>query len=118
MSAARSRSCVPQTGPLAVQYVLRLWWCSGGAELLGLLGEGAADVCICTLRARGCAKNDGSRPVSPLLHDAAAVLISFLGMLFSCQGVEEACELGDELYSSFHYLIMHLISTDECLRYF
>jgi hypothetical protein len=113
-----SQSCAPQTGPLAVQYVLRLWWCSGGAGLLGLLGEGAADVCICTLKARGCVKNDGSRPVSPLLHDAVAVLISSLGMLSSCQGVEEACELADEWYSSFHYLIMHLISTDEYLHYF
>ena len=63
-------------------------------------------------------KNDGSRPVSPLLHDVAAVLISFLRMLFSCQGVGEACELEDEWYLHFHYLIMHLISTDEYQHYF
>ncbi len=56
--------------------------------------------------------------MSPLLHDAVAVLISSLGMLFSCQGEGEACELEDEWYLHFHYLIMHLISTDEYLHYF
>ena len=45
--------------------------------------------------AKGCARNDESRPESPRPH-AGDVLISSLGMSFSFQGVEEACELGDE----------------------
>jgi len=58
--------------------------------------EGVVGACICTLKARGCVRNDGNRPVSPQLHAAMVVVaISSLGMLFSCQGGEVACVLVD-----------------------